>query len=57
VTISGVQVYGAKASAYTVVNLDALDVGGFSGTSATSALTNAQIGAPRAVSGTISMGF
>lgn len=82
VTISGVQVYGAKAPAYTVVNLDArvslkplglndqtflqlnvtnlfdkLYVGGFSGTSATNSLTYAQIGASRAVSGTISMGF
>jgi iron complex outermembrane receptor protein len=82
VTISGVQVYGAKAPAYTLVNLDArvslkplglndqtflqlnvtnlfdkLYVGGFSGTSATNSLTYAQIGAPRAVSATLSMGF
>ncbi|MEG3088150.1 TonB-dependent receptor [Sphingomonas sp. PB4P5] len=82
VVISGVQVYGAKAPAYTLVNLDArvslkplglndqtflqlnvtnlfdkLYVGGFSGTSATNSLTYAQIGAPRAVSATVSMGF
>ncbi len=82
VTISGVQVYGAKAPAYTLVNLDArislkplglddqtylqlnisnlfdkLYVGGFSGTSATNSLTYAQIGAPRAVSATLNMGF
>ncbi|MEG3165501.1 TonB-dependent receptor [Sphingomonas sp. PB2P19] len=82
VVIGGVQVYGAKAPAYTLVNLDArvslkplglndqtflqlnvtnlfdkLYVGGFSGTSATNALTYAQIGAPRAVSATFNMGF
>ncbi|WBO21680.1 TonB-dependent receptor [Sphingomonas abietis] len=82
VVISGVQVFGAKAPAYTVVNLDArvsmewtgmgkdtwlqlnvtnlfdkLYVGGFSGTTVTNSLTYAQIGAPRAVSGTINFGF
>lgn len=82
--INGVttQVYGAKAPAYTLVNLDArvsmewahmgkdtwlqlnvtnlfdkLYVGGFSGTTPTTTLTNVQIGAPRAVSGTINFGF
>ncbi|MEI5688590.1 TonB-dependent receptor [Sphingomonas kyungheensis] len=82
VVIGGVQVYGAKAPAYTLVNLDArfsleplglndqtylqlnvsnlfdtLYVGGFSGTTSTASLTYAQIGAPRAVSATLTMGF
>ncbi|KQM18735.1 TonB-dependent receptor [Novosphingobium sp. Leaf2] len=85
-TLNGVvtpyQVYGAKAPAYTVVDLDAkvslaflglndqtylqvnatnifnkLYVAGFTSNTATNSIPFAYVGAPRTISGTISMGF
>lgn len=83
ITVSGVQIYGAKVPAYTLVDLDArvslefiglndktyfqlnvsnlfdkLYVGGFSGGAiATNNIPNVQIGSPRTVMGSLTIGF